>query len=77
VKTPKRTVYGGTVADTETYSFGCPSAPTVFYGDAWTNKTGVPGNVDTFDSYLIGKFKGPSAKYKGVIHFSVEVTITP
>ncbi|HEX3945621.1 MAG TPA: hypothetical protein VHW69_16200 [Rhizomicrobium sp.] len=76
VKTPKKTVYGSTKADTESYSFGCPSGLTVFHGDAWTNKKGVAGNVDKFDSYLIGHLKGPSAKYKGVMHFYVEVTIT-
>jgi hypothetical protein len=73
---PKKSIYAKIDADTETYSLGCPSGPTVFHGDAWTNKTGVPGNIDTFKSFLIGKFKGPGGeKYKGSINLDVEVTI--
>ncbi|HEX3878895.1 MAG TPA: hypothetical protein VHW24_18035 [Bryobacteraceae bacterium] len=75
VKTPKKTVYGSTKADTESYSFGCPSGLTVFHGDAWTNKTGVAGNTDTWHSALKGSFQGPSAKYKGTINFNVSVNI--
>jgi hypothetical protein len=75
VKTPKKTVYGSTKADTESYSFGCPSGLTVFHGDAWTNKTGVAGDVDKFQSSLTGHFKGPSGKYKGTMGFDVSVTI--
>jgi hypothetical protein len=76
VKTPKKTVYGSTKADTETYSFGCPSGPTVLYGDSWTNKTGVHGNVDKFRSSLIGHWKGADgAKYKGTLNLDVQVSI--
>ncbi|HEX3945581.1 MAG TPA: hypothetical protein VHW69_16000 [Rhizomicrobium sp.] len=75
VKTPKRTIYGSTKADTETYSFGCPT-PLDFHGDAWTNKTGVPGDVDKFQSSLISHFKFQGQKYKGTLYFDVSLTIT-
>jgi hypothetical protein len=75
LKVPKKSVYARVDPGTETYLFGCPSGPTVFYGDVWTNKTGVPGNVDTFRSSLIGHFGGPSGKYEGTLNFDVHVTI--
>ena len=72
LKTPKKTVYGGTVAGTETYSYGCASGPTVFHGDVYTGKTGQAGNVDTWVSTLKGKFIGPSGgKYKGTLNLDV------
>jgi hypothetical protein len=76
LKVPKKSIYATIAADTKTYSFGCPS-PTVFYGDAWTNKTGVPGDVDTFRSTLIGKaLQGPQYRYKGTLNLDVQVSIT-
>src|SRR5579862_6798773 len=64
LKVPKRSKYARIDGGTETYSYGCPSGPTTFYGDLWTNKTGVAGNVDTFVSSLKGKVKGPYQTYK-------------
>ncbi|HEX3945584.1 MAG TPA: hypothetical protein VHW69_16015, partial [Rhizomicrobium sp.] len=58
LKVPKNSIYARVDPGTETYSFGCPSGPTVFYGDVWTNKTGVPGDVDTFRSSLLGRPSG-------------------
>lgn len=76
VKTPKKTVFGATNADTETYSFGCPSGQTVFHGDEWTNKTGASGDTDTWRSVLKGKFIGPSGgKYKGTLNLDVSLNI--
>ncbi len=76
VKVPKRSVYARVEPGTETYSFGCPSGQTVFYGDVWTNKTGVPGNADTFVSSLIGKIKYEGQKYRIQMDLNVKVTIT-
>jgi hypothetical protein len=77
VTVPKRSVYAKIGTATETYSFGCPSGPTTFYGDLWTNKTGVAGNVDLFVSTLIGKFRARHGgeKYKGTLPLDVSVFI--
>jgi hypothetical protein len=76
LKAPKKSKYARIYADTETYSLGCSCGPTVFHGDAWTNKTGVAGDVDAFVSFLIGKFKGPGGgTYKGSINLYVDVGI--
>jgi hypothetical protein len=75
VKVAKKSIYARIDAGTKTYSFGCPS-PLVFYGDRWTNKTGLPGNVDTFRSTLIGHWKLPNGvKQRGEIRLEVNVTI--
>jgi hypothetical protein len=76
VQIAKKSVYAKIDSGTETYSFGCPSGRVVFYGDVWTNKTGVSGDVDKFQSSLIGHWKGPNGqKYIGTMDFDVEVTI--
>jgi hypothetical protein len=75
IKAPKKSVYAKIGTSTETYSFGCPSGPTVFYGDTWTNKTGQSGNTDTFVSTLTGKFTNSRGKYKGTLNLDVSVSI--
>ncbi|HEX3944347.1 MAG TPA: hypothetical protein VHW69_09695 [Rhizomicrobium sp.] len=76
IKVPRRSVYAKIDKGTETYSYGCPSGPTVFYGDRWTNITGVPGDVDTFRSSLIAHWKHGYRKFKGTFYFDVNVSIT-
>jgi hypothetical protein len=77
LKTPKKTVFGSTKADTETYSLGCPSGPTVFHGDDWTNVSGVAGDVDTWVSTLKGKWKSKAngVKYKATLNLDVTLNI--
>ena len=72
---PKRSTYAKIGWATEAYSEGCPSGPTVFYGDTWTNKTGVAGDIDGFLSTLIGRFYNGSTKYKGELDIDVFVGI--
>jgi len=75
VRAPKKSIYARIGTATETYSLGCPSGPTTFYGDTWSNKTGVAGETDTFQSKLIGHFKNSSNKYKGELVLDVSVII--
>ncbi len=75
IKARRRSIYAKIGTTTETYSYGCSSGPTVFYGDTWTNKTGVAGETDQFESKLIGHFKHSGNKYKGVLDMTVEVFI--
>jgi hypothetical protein len=75
ITTPRKSVYAKIGHSTETYSFGCPSGPTVFYGDTWKNLTGVSGNTDTFVSTLTGKFKNSRGKYFGTLNLDVNVFI--
>ncbi len=72
---PKKSIYAKIGTATETYSEGCPSGPTVFYGDTWTNKTGVAGETDTFLSKLVGHYKVNGNKYKGTLPLAVSVFI--
>lgn len=72
----RKTVYGKTVAATETYSYGCASGPTVFRGPSYTGKTGVAGDVDSWRGVLKGKFQGPSLKYKGTLNLDVTLNLT-
>jgi hypothetical protein len=68
LKVGKKTTYGTAKAGTETYSFGCPSGPTVFHGVVYTNNTGTAGQTDTATSDLKGKFKNSRGKYKGSLN---------
>lgn len=73
---PKRTTYGKINHNTETYSLGCASGPTVFHGDNYTlKKASGDGQTDTFLSDLKGKFNNGSVKYKGnlFIHGTVHI----
>ncbi len=74
-KAPKKSVYAKIGTATETYSEGCSSGPTVFYGDTWSNKSGTSGETDTFVSTLTGKFKNSGTKYKGTLNLDVSVFI--
>ena len=74
-RAPKKSIYAKIGTATETYSEGCPSGPTVFYGDTWTNKTGVAGETDTFLSKLVGHYKVNGNKYKGTLPLAVSVFI--
>ncbi len=75
IRAPKKSIYAKIGTATETYSEGCSSGPTVFYGDTWTNKTGVAGETDQFLSKLIGIFKNSGNKYRGVLDLDVFVFI--
>lgn len=76
IKAPKKSVYAKIGTATETYSFGCPSGPTTFYGDTYklTDKSGF-GQTDTFTSVLVGKFKRNGKVYKGKLFIDAVVTI--
>lgn len=73
---PKKTVYGKISVATQTYSLGCPSGPTVYYGVAYklTNPDGI-GETDHFKSSLIGKFKNAHGKYKGTLNSIYSLTL--
>ncbi len=75
IKAPKRSIYAKIGTARETYSFGCASGPEVFYGDTWTNKTGMSGETDQFVSTLISKFTNSGKKYKGTLNLDVSVFI--
>lgn len=76
IKVPKKSTYAKLGHSTETYSLGCSSGPTVFYGDTYdlTNSSGE-GQTDSFVSTLIGKFSNSGVKYKGFLHLDVSVHI--
>jgi hypothetical protein len=73
---PKKTQYATIGTFTTTYSEGCASGPTVFYGDTYklTNPEGE-GHTDHFVSSLIGWFKNGGQKYKGTLNVDVTVNI--
>jgi hypothetical protein len=72
----KKSTYGKIKHNTETYSLGCSSGPTKFYGDNYTlTKTSGFGQVDTFSSLLTGKFKSGGKKYTGKLTLDVSVDI--
>ena len=75
LKVPKKSLYGKVHGATETYSFGCPSGLTVFYGDSYklTDKSGF-GQTDTFVSVLKSEWE-QSVKYKGTLYLDVSVAI--
>ena len=73
---PKRTAYAKTGTYTETYSLGCASGPTVFYGATYklVNPDGE-GKTDHFVSRLMGWFQNSQGKYKGTLNLDVTVNI--
>jgi hypothetical protein len=73
---PKKTQYAKLGVATETYSLGCASGPTVFYGVTYrlTNPAGE-GQIDHFVSSLIGKFRNSHGKYKGTLNMDFTVNI--
>jgi hypothetical protein len=75
VKVPKKSTYAKLGHNTESYSEGCGS-PTIFYGDTYDLKNAAgEGNVDSFQSDLIGKFSNGSTKYLGNLYLDVNVSI--
>jgi len=76
VRTQKKSLYGRAYPDTQTYSIGCPSGPTTFYGDTYRlmDKAGE-GKVDFFKSSLSGKFRNSNGQYKARAIFAVSVFI--
>jgi hypothetical protein len=76
LKVPKKSTYGKVSAATETYSEGCASGPTTFYGDVYklTNPEGE-GKVDTFISRLKGKIQLNGNTYKETLYIIPYVTI--
>lgn len=73
---PKKTKYAKIGTATQTYSLGCSSGPTVFYGDTYHlfNKAGE-GQTDHFESILKGKFEQQGLKYEGRLILDVSVAI--
>jgi hypothetical protein len=73
----KKTQYGKLSVATETYSYGCPSGPTVFYGADYklTDPAGF-GNTDHFVVHDLGWFKNNGNKYKGTLNTDFSLTIT-
>ena len=73
---PKKTALARVGTSTETYSFGCASGPTVFYGDTYTlNNGATSGETDSFVSTLTAKFMNSTGKYKGTLNLDVNVTV--
>jgi hypothetical protein len=72
----KKTLYGKLSAATETYSMGCPSGPTTYYGTDYklTDPNGY-GKTDHFRSSLIGRFQGVGGRYKGTLNIDENLTI--
>ena len=73
---PKKTRYGKLSVTTETYSYGCPSGPTTFYGADYklTNADGF-GQTDYFVISDIGWFKARGNKYKGTLNMDITANI--
>jgi hypothetical protein len=70
---PKKTQYGKLRAATETYSEGCPSGPTTFFGAEY--KLLKSTNQDQFVVELIGTFKNSNGKYKGQLNIDTNLSI--
>lgn len=76
LKAPRKGQYGKVGAATETYSIGCPSGPTTFYGNTYklTDKAGE-GKNDVFVSKLRGEFTTSHGTYKGTLYIEANVAI--
>lgn len=74
----KKTKYAKLSTSTETYSEGCSSGPTTFYGDVYDliKKSGK-NKTDSFVSTLTADFTSSGTKYKGTLNLDVGVSITP
>jgi hypothetical protein len=76
IKVPKKSTYAKLGHATETYSEGCASGPTKFYGDTYDlKKAKGEGKVDSFVSVLTAKFKNSRGKYNGTLNLDVKVSI--
>ncbi len=69
---PKKTLYGKLSRATETYSEGCSSGPTTFYGADYklTDPNGF-GRTDYLNIILIGKYKNSGTTYKGTLNLDI------
>ncbi len=69
---PKKTLYGKLSRATETYSEGCSSGPTTFYGVDYklTDPNGF-GHTDYLNIVLIGRYKNGGTTYKGTLNLDV------
>ena len=66
---PTKTIYAAIGTASETYSEGCSSGPTTFYGDTYTLSTKKAKNkTDSFVSTLTAKFVSGGAKYNGTLN---------
>lgn len=73
---PKKTTYGRASIITETYSIGCPSGPTTFYGVAYKiTDPNAEGQTDEVHVILKGKFHNGSKKYRGTLNLDLNLTI--
>jgi hypothetical protein len=72
----KKTQYGKINAATQTYSLGCSSGPTTFYGVDYKLKDPAgKGKIDLFRYSVIGTFKNANGKYKGTLNADVSLTL--
>jgi hypothetical protein len=76
IKAYKKSTYGRIRTGTETYSFGCPSGPTKFYGDIYELKdpSGF-GQTDNFESLMTGTVHVHGGTYKDRLILDVLVSI--
>jgi hypothetical protein len=72
-----KTAYAALSTGTETYSEGCSSGPTTFYGDIYDLTTKKAKNkTDTFSSDLKATIKDAQGKFKASLILDVSVAIT-
>ncbi len=72
----KKTQYGKIGPATETYSFGCPSGATVFYGAKYKiTDPDAKGHADHFVVHNKGTFNNSRGKYKGTLNLDTTLTI--
>ncbi len=75
-KAPKKSEYAKIGIATETYSLGCPSGPTVFYGNTYELKDpNAKGHTDHFVSTQVYQFRSGGTKYRETVNLDVDVSI--
>ena len=76
IRSWKKSTYAKISTGTETYSEGCSSGPTTFYGDFYklADKSGF-GKTDRFESMLSGRVKYGGETYKVNLILDVAVPI--
>lgn len=76
VRFPKKSKYGKISLAIESYSFGCISGATQFFGNTYklTNAAGA-GHTDHFVSSQIFKYTSGSTRYKETVNLDVNVAI--
>ena len=73
---PKKTEYAKIGITTQTYSLGCPSGPTVFYGVTYKiYNPDAEGHTDHFVVEDRGRFKNANGKYRGLLNMDYTVFI--